>query len=183
MDNLRFIRETMESAGAFTAVSGWGQVAIGLTALVAAYVAYRQATPGAWLAVWMIEAAVAMAVGSFWIIRKARRTGILLTSGPGRKAAICFSPPLLTGALLSIMIYRAGAVTLLPATWLLLFGTAVVTGGALSVKIVPVMGLVFMALGAAAFLAPPVFGNVFMAAGFGIVMIVFGVVIARRHGG
>src|SRR5262245_27147336 len=101
MDNLRFIRETMENAGSFTAISGWGQVAIGRTALAAAFVASLQTTPGAWAAVWMIEAVVALAVGSFWIVRKARKTGISLTSGPTRKAAICFSPPLVAGALLT----------------------------------------------------------------------------------
>ena len=183
MDNLRFIRETMENAGSFTAVSGWGQVAIGVTAITAAGIASRQATPGAWLVTWMIEAAVALAVGSFWIVRKARATGLVLNSGPGRKAAICFSPPLLAGAILTPLLDRASLAALLPGLWLLLFGTAVVTGGALSVKIVPVMGIVFMALGAAALFAPPGWGDVFMAAGFGIVLIGFGVVIARKHGG
>lgn len=183
MDNLRFIRETMENAGSFTAVSGWGQVAIGVTALAAAAIASRQSTPGAWLATWIVEAVVAVAVGSFWIVRKARATGISLNSGPGRKAAICFSPPLAGGAILTPFLYRSGGVALLPGMWLLLFGIAVVTGGALSVKIVPLMGLVLMALGAAALLAPPSWGDAIMAAGFGLVLIGFGVIIARRHGG
>ena len=183
MDNLRFIRETMESAGSFTAVSGWGQVTIGLTALVTAAIASRQATAGAWLTTWIVEAAVALAAGSFWIVRKARRTGLSFNSAPGRKAAICFAPPLACGALLTPVLYRTSGVALLPGAWLLLFGVAVVTGGAMSVKIVPLMGLVLMALGAAALFAPQAWGNAFMAVGFGLVLIGFGVVIARRHGG
>jgi len=183
MDNLRFIRETMENAGSFTAVSGWGQAAIGVSALAAAAIASQQTAPGAWLAVWVVEAAVALAIGAFGIVSKARRTGLSFSSAPGRKAAICFAPPLACGGLLTPVIYRSSGTALLPGTWLLLFGVAVVTGGAMSVKIVPLMGLVLMAIGAAALFAPPAWGDAFMAAGFGAVLIGFGVVIARRHGG
>ena len=44
MDNLKYIRETMERATAFTGISGWGQVAIGVTALVASFIASQQKT-------------------------------------------------------------------------------------------------------------------------------------------
>ena len=62
-------------------------------------------------------------------------------------------------------------------------GTAVITGGAFSVSIVPVMGLSFLALGALEIFAPAAWVNYFMAAGFGGLHIVFGGIIARRHGG
>src|SRR5881628_565016 len=90
LDNLRFIRETMESAGSFTAVPGWGQVAIGATALGAAAIASRQAGTGTWLATWLAEAAVALVIGLWGIGRKARATGYSLSSGPSRKFVICF---------------------------------------------------------------------------------------------
>ncbi len=183
MDNLRFIRETMERATSFTAVPGWGGVVIGVTALLATAVALRQPTPRAWLMTWLIEALLALAVGGWTMQRKARAGESTVLSGPGRKFALSLLPPLLAGAVLSVVLYRARAFFALPGLWLLLYGTGVVTGGAFSVRIVPVMGLCFMVLGTLALGAPAVYGNWFMAAGFGGLHIVFGIIIARRHGG
>jgi hypothetical protein len=183
MDNLRFIRETMERATSFTAVPGWGGVAIGVTALMAAAVAVRQRTTYAWLMAWLVEALLALAIGGLTMQRKARAGESTVLSGPGRKFALSLLPPLLAGAVLSVVLYRAHVFFALPGLWLLLYGTGVVTGGAFSVRIVPVMGLCFMALGICALGAPAAYGNWFMAAGFGGLHIVFGIIIARRHGG
>lgn len=183
MDNLRFIRDAMERAGRFTAVPGWGQVAVGVTALVAAWVAARQPTPLAWLTVWLGEGLLALAIGTITLARKARAVDNALLSGPGRRFGLSFLPPMVVGGLLTFALYFAGQQRLIPATWLLLYGTGVITGGAFSVRIVPVMGLSFFALGVAALLAPAQWGNAFLAAGFGGLHIVFGSIIARRYGG
>ncbi|HEY1402727.1 MAG TPA: hypothetical protein VGB05_01230 [Pyrinomonadaceae bacterium] len=183
MDNLRFIRETMESAASFTAVSGWGQCAIGLTALGAAALAARQTKPGAWLLVWFAEAIVSLVISGWTMRRKARAAEMPLLSRPGRKLALNFAPPTFVGALLTVALFRAGVVSMIPASWLLLYGAGVVTGGAFSVKIVPVMGLSFMFLGTVALFSPAAWGDAFLAAGFGGLHLIFGVIIARRHGG
>jgi len=182
-DDLRFIRETMERSGSFTAVPGWGQVAMGVTAIGAALVAQQQITPPAWLQVWLGEACVALAIALTATRSKAVKTGLPLTSGPGRKFAFTFLPPMVAGALLTPIFHRAGLVRDLPGAWLLLYGTGVLTGGASSVASVPVMGIAFMALGVTAFFCPASWGNVLMAAGFGGLHIGFGIWIARRHGG
>ena len=183
MDNLRFIRETMERASAFTGISGWGQVAIGVTALIAAPVAAQQPTFKAWLMVWLAGGLVALLIAGWSIDRKARAAELPLLAGPGRKVAFSLSPPLLVGAVLTVVLYRAGLTNAIPGVWLLLYGTGVVTGGMFSVTIVPVMGICFMTLGAVALFLPPTFANWFLAAGFGGLHIIFGVVIARRYGG
>src|SRR5271167_5040460 len=182
-DHLRYIRETMESAAEFTAVPGWGGVAMGVTALVAAFAASRQTTPRAWLAVWLIEAFVAVAIAAPAAATKAHRANSALFSGPGRKFLFSFAPPIIVGGLLTFALFAAGVGTALPGVWLLLYGTAIVTGGAFSVRVVPVMGFCLMSLGAAALLAPAAWGDAFMAAGFGVLQIGFGIWIARHHGG
>lgn len=183
LDNLRFIRETMESATSFTAMSGWGQIAVGISALVAAGIAAQQLTVGAWLGIWLAEAVVALVLSLWSAHRKARRLGVPLLHGPGQKFVRSFVPPIMAGALLTFVLYRAGLANLLPGIWLLLFGTGVVTGGAFSVGSVPVMGMCFMLVGAISFFCPAAWGNWLLAAGFGGLHIIFGAVIARKHGG
>ena len=183
MDNLKYIRETMERATAFTGISGWGQVAIGFTAIASASISTQQKTFKAWLAVWMAEAVIALLIAGWSIDRKARAAKMPLLSGPGRKVAFSLSPPIFAGAIVTVVLYRAGLTNAIPGLWLLLYGTGVVTGGMFSVSVVPIMGLCFMALGAAAFFAPAEYANWLMAAGFGGLHIVFGVIIARRYGG
>ena len=183
IEDLRFIRRTMERGTTFTAVPGWGGIAIGLSALAAAVLASGQPTAEGWLLVWTLEALLAVAVGAAAIHRKARRAGLPVLSGAGRKFLLSFLPPALAGAVLTAAIWQVGADSLLPGAWLLLYGAAVVTAGTFSVKIVPVMGVCFMVLGVFALLAMPAAGDVSMAVGFGGLHILFGTVIAARHGG
>jgi hypothetical protein len=173
----------MERASAFTAVPGWGQVAIGITALAATYVAGRQSTPRGWLGVWMAEAIISLLIAGWLMDRKARRLSVPLFSGPGRKVAFSLSPPMIVGALLTVVLFRAGFINIIPAMWLLLYGTGVVTGGMFSVSVVPVMGLCFMFLGAVGLFVPASIENWLMAAGFGGLHVIFGFIIARKYGG
>ena len=182
-DHLRYIRETMERAAEFTAVPGWGGVAMGITAVAAAWLAHRQLTPRAWIAVWLAEAFVAVAIAAPAAATKAHRANSALFSGPGRKFVLSFAPPIIVGGLLTVALFISGNIAALPGTWLLLYGTAIVTGGAFSVRIVPLMGLCIMLFGAIALFAPSNWGDALMAAGFGAVQIIFGAWIARRFGG
>jgi hypothetical protein len=182
-DNLRFIRTAMERASSFTAVPGWGGAAMGATALLAAGLSLTASTSKGWLAVWLVEAVLAFPIGLIAIAHKARRTSTPLFAGPARRFFLTFSPPVVAGAILTAALVRSGQFGQLPAVWLLLYGAAVVCGGAYSVRPVPLMGLLFMALGAAAFGSPESWGTAYLAAGFGGLQIAFGILIARRYGG
>ena len=182
-DNLRFIRETMERAGSFTAVPGWGGVAIGITALGAAIIASREPRMKSWLLIWLVEAGVALAIATWTTVSKARDSGISLFFGPARRFVYSLAPPLFVGAVLTALFYRIDFAGAIPAVWLLLYGTGVVTGGAFSIRVVPLMGLCFIVLGTVALFCPWDWGNAFLAVGFGAFHILFGAVIARNYGG
>ena len=181
IDNLRYIRQTIERAGSFTAVPGIGGMLMGSTALAAAWMASRQVSAGRWLAVWVAEALLALLIGVGGAAWKARRANLPLISGPGRKFVAGFAPAMLAGAVLTAVLFRAGVANLLPGTWMLLYGAAVVSGGGASVRVVPLMGACFMAAGALALWLPG--GDTLLAASFGGLHLIFGTIIAVKYGG
>lgn len=148
-----------------------------------AWLASLQATPAAWLTAWLAAAVAGVAIGISAITIKARRAGVSAFHGIGRRFLMSLLAPLVSGALLTAVLFRSGVLDPIPGVWLLLYGTAAVTGGAYSVRLVQLAGTCFMVLGALALLTPLAVGNWLLAAGFGGVHVVFGFLIARRHGG
>ncbi len=183
MDNLSFIRGAIERAGAFTAVSGKGQTAVGITALAAAWIAAGQSSRERWIVVWIAEALVALLISAWAIARKAHAADLPLFTGASRRFALSFGIPIVVGALLTPPLLRSGAADRIPGMWLALYGTGIVTGGLFSVAVVPVMGICFVLLGACGLYGPTTWGDALMAAGFGGLHIAFGIAIARRYGG
>ncbi len=181
--DLRFIRQTMESASAFTAFSGWGLAAIGAVAVAGGWLAARQPTREAWLAVWLGIGAIAVAVAGLSTWWKVHRAGVPPPGASARRFAFGLVPPLGAGAILTVALARAGLWGVLPGAWLLLYGTGVVTGGAFSVRIVPAMGVSFMLAGAAALLGPAAWADWILVAGFGGLHLAYGPVIGVKHGG
>lgn len=185
LDDLRFIRETMERSSSFTAVPGWGMVAMGMSALFAAWLtsAAHHLSRRNWLAVWLAEAALAMSLGLIATWKKAHRAGIPLTSGPARKFLYSFLPAAVAGGVLTTVLFRMDLEGLLPGAWLLLYGAAVTSSGSFSVGVLPLMGASFMLAGIIAFSSPPGFQPLLLSLGFGGLHIGFGYWIARKHGG
>jgi hypothetical protein len=182
-ENLQFIRHAMERSATFTAVPGLGGAMMGTIGLVAAAAASWQPSAERWLLVWLVAAATALATGVVMMRRKAARVGVPLTGAPGRRFALSLSAPLIAGAAMTFGLWMHGAWALMPPAWLLLYGTGVLTGGALSVAPMRVLGLAFMVLGGVSLVTPPAWGNVWLAVGFGALQGAFGLYIARHHGG
>lgn len=181
--DLQFIRRTMERGPAFTGVPGWGGVGMGVSAVLAALVASARPTVDGWLVTWLVEAALGVMIGSWAISRKAWRAELPVLSGAGRKFLLSFLPPAAAGAVLTLALYGSGQAAVLPGMWLLLYGAGVVTAGTFSVRVVPLMGLCFMVLGSAALFTGPAWADAILGAGFGGLHILFGLYIARKHGG
>lgn len=183
-DNLAFIRETMARSTQFTAVPGYGGILMGVSACVAAYIANNYAPLRQdWLITWLVEAIAAFAIGLTAIWLKAAKGDTSLLSAPAMKFARAFAPPLAAGVAITVGLWRFGHFEAMVPAWMLTYGAAIVCGGAYSVRVVPVMGWCFMAMGAVAFLMPAGFGNTYMAASFGLLHIIFGAVIAKKYGG
>lgn len=184
LDNLKYIRETMERSTSFTAVPGYGGMLMGLTAIVAAYIANNYAPLRQdWLITWLVEASIAFAIGLGAMWHKALRGDASLFSTPAKKFAMSFAPPLIAGVAITIGLWRFGHFEAMIPAWILCYGAAVVCGGAFSVRVVPVMGWCFIACGAVAYVMPAGWGNAYMAATFGLLHIIFGAIIGRRYGG
>ncbi|MGZ8869209.1 MAG: hypothetical protein ACXW2P_12775 [Thermoanaerobaculia bacterium] len=182
--DLRYIRSAVESAGTFTAVSGVGGVAMGVVGLVAAlFAATETGVPRRWLTIWLTAAVIACAIGLAAMVFKSRRAGASLVSGPARRFALAFFPAIGAAAVLTFALLNRGMFDVLPALWLLLYGVAVSAGGALSVRVVPFMGLGLLCIGALALFVPFQTANLLLGVGFGVLQIVAGVVIMRRYGG
>lgn len=183
VDNLRFIRETMERSVVFTTVPGYGGMLMGATAIGAAVIANQQIYLRNWLIVWITEALLAFLVGLLAMWQKSKIANVPLTSAPPKKFAKSFLPPLVCGIVITLGLWNLEHYDVMIPVWLLCYGAGVVCGGAFSVKAVPVMGWCFIALGAVAFLLPRGFGDELMALSFGVLHIVFGFIIARKYGG
>jgi hypothetical protein len=182
IDDVHFIRGTMERAVSFTAVPGWGGVLMGAVALFAAPLAARAETTRGWLYVWVGSAMLAVLIGASNLAQQARAQRESLLRGPGWRFAMSLAPAFFAGAILTWVLYSSGHAGLLPGMWLLLYGVGVTAAGTFSIRPVSLMGLSFMALGVLAFVLSPTFGNTLMALGFGGLHVLFGLWIARhRH--
>ena len=182
-ENLRFIRQAMERGATFTSIPGIGGAVMGAVALIASGFAWRQPTGDRWLVTWLIAATVAAVLGLIAMSRKARRAGAPLTGANARRFALGMAAPFVAGAAITYELWAVRSFTAMPATWLLLYGAGVLTGGIVSVPVVRIIGVCFMALGMLAIVTPPEWGNFWLAVGFGGLQIGFGIYIARNHGG
>ena len=158
-------------------------VGAGLTAVLTAVIAATQQSTGWFLTAWIIGGTAAACIGLITLLRKTRKSGVSLRSGPGRKYILSLVPPLVAALVLTAALWVEDSTALVPEVWLLIYGAGTVTGGAHSVRAIPALGICHMALGTIAVLAPDMWNNLLLATGFGGLHIIFGTIIAKKHGG
>jgi hypothetical protein len=183
INNIQFIRDTMERASSFTAVPGWGMVAMGTSAFVAAYIASTRSSLNEWLLIWLVDAFIAIIIGSVAMVYKSYKADDTLFSKAGWRFILNLFVPIVAGIPITMVFYQQDLIHYLPGLWLLLYGTGVVTGGAFSVRVIPIMGFCYIVIGTYTLFASPAWGNYLLAIGFGGIHIIFGLIVARRHGG
>lgn len=180
-ENLRWIRATVERAGVFTAVSGPGTLILGGLGGATAAATHFGLLP--WLEAWLVTGALGLMLGVGAAIAKARRIGQPLTGGVARRFALGLFPPLAAGGVFTVVAIAYELTELLPGCWLLLYGVAIMTSGALSPRLITTIGLAFMTLGGVAFAAPAAGHDVLLGIGFGGLHLALGLEIERRHRG
>lgn len=182
-DNLHFIRATMERSVLFTALPGSAGLLLGFDGIAAAVAGARCHAPEEWLAVWITAAFLGLAIGLWSVVRRARELSVPLTRGSARSFALGLAVPLLAGALITGELWRYGAFGAMPATWMLLYGCALLSAGKFSLRQVRTMGGAFFVAGALALSTPlePVgwANNTLLAIVFGGLHLVFAILVAR----
>jgi hypothetical protein len=183
---LSYIRASIDGASSL-AVPGLAGIVMGAIGGAAALLTYVPALTSHWLAVWLLAACVAFVLGGALVARQVSQRGGSLISGPFRKFLMCLFPSLLAGAMLTLVLSAVEMQQLIPGTWLLLYGCAVIAASTAtnsrSLPIVATMGAIFVVLGGAAFALPPSAHTLLLGAGFGGLHLVAGIIIGRvNHG-
>jgi hypothetical protein len=186
LGTLAYIRTSIETSGSM-AVPGMAGIVMGIIGIFATIVASLPRAAPHWLEIWLIAAAIASALGAAMMAREASQSGHALYLGPVRKFLLCLCPALLAGAAVTFALYRTGTTSLIPGVWLLLYGCAVLSASTVTIartmKLICIMGALFMVLGVLAFAAPPSAHTVILGMGFGALHTVFGILIGQASHG
>lgn len=182
LGTLAYIRTSIESSGSM-AVPGTAGVVMGCIGLIAAIVDSTPRWAPHWPAVWMLAGTIAFLVGGALMAREAAQSGHARYLGPVRKFLLCLCPALFAGAVLTAVLWHAKMPGLLPGTWLLLYGCAVLSASTVTVpstmRLICIMGALFVALGSLAFVLPAAAHTAVLGVGFGALHVIFGLLIGR----
>jgi hypothetical protein len=176
---LRYIRASMDGA-VLLAVPGSAGLVLGTIALLAAALCLAPELHKYWVAVWLSAALLGAVLGSILIVRESSLRDLRLQGTPLLKFALCLSPSLGAGLVMTAVHWFGGNQHAIAGTWLLLYGCALLTASAATTKIIAVLGALFVLFGLAALLLPDALQLFMLGAGFGALHIVFGFLIGRR---
>src|SRR5688572_30947612 len=183
VENLRYIRSTIEAAHTSTTVPGKGCIAMGVTALVAVGIESIQRFEPYWLTIWVGAAIVACCAALWFMEQKARAQGLSLRRAVAKRFFMTLAPAFIAGGILTAALAGQVDRELVTGMWLLLYGAGLAACGLFAIPAVFTAGLAFMALGTATLWLPPGSAHIVLALGFGGIHLALGTTIVRHHGG
>jgi hypothetical protein len=187
LGTLAYIRTSIESSSSMD-VPGMAGIVMGIIGVLAAIVVSVPRLAPHWLVIWLFAAPVALLFGGALVARQIARRGHTRYLGPARKFLLCLCPSLLAGAVLTWVLWTTRMTSLIPGMWLLLYGCAVLSASTVTIagiaRLICVMGALFVALGSMTFVLPTTVHTAMLGLGFGVLHIIFGILIGRQtHAG
>jgi hypothetical protein len=187
LGTLDYIRASIESSSSMD-VPGMAGIVMGSIGVVAAIVVSLPRWAPHWLAIWLAAAAAAFVLGGALVARQIASRGRSRYLGPARKFMLCLCPSLLAGAVLTVVFATSGMTGVIPGMWLLLYGCAVLSASTVTAagiaRLICIMGILFVVLGSMTFALPAAAHTPVLGLGFGVLHILFGILIGRAtHGG
>jgi len=113
---LRYIRSSMEGA-VVLAVPGSAGIVLGTIGLLAAALCFAPGLRKYWLGIWLGAALIGAVVGSILIVRESSLRDLRLAGTPLLKFALCLSPSLGAGLVMTAVHWFAGNLHAIPGTW------------------------------------------------------------------
>ncbi len=189
------IRSMMERSTKFLSLSGLSGIGAGIVALVgwgwaSSYLKSRfpagneAAVNHEEILVFMLASGLvivgALAVAMFFSWRLARKRGLPIWNITARDVVLALLSPLTSGGVFSLILVRQSLYGLIPSAMLLFYGMALVNAGKYTVHDIRILGLSEVLLGLAAGLLPDL-ALWFWAAGFGLLHILYGIVMYLKY--
>lgn len=193
------IRSMMERTSKFLSLSGLSGIMAGVYALVGAYIAYRlfyvesgsvlyntidrqDLTANVENLIILAGVVLILAVGTAVVLsfNKSKKDGGKLWNSAAKHVVINMSIPLITGGIFIMILISKGLYAMLAPTTLLFYGLALVNASKFTFEELRSLGIVQVILGlfAAYFVE---FGLLFWALGFGLMHILYGIVMHLKY--
>lgn len=165
------------------AVPGSAGIVLGTIALMAAALCLAPGLHKYWLGIWLSAALLGAVLGSILIVRESSLRELRLVGTPLLKFALCLSPSLGAGLVMTAVHWFGGNQHAIPGTWLLLYGCALLTASSATTRVIAALGALFVLFGLTALLLPDDLQLLMLGAGFGGLHVAFGILIARMGRG
>lgn len=189
LDDIKHIRSMMERSSKFLSLSGMSGISAGLFALIGAGVGYfilsiQFTFTNSLLCDFVILAILVLICagisGLFFCMRKAKKNGSKLWLPVTIQILKDFSVPMCVGGLFCIILIFQNATRMVAPSMLIFYGLALIAAGSHTYRDIRVLGACEIILG----LLAGIFvynGLLFWAIGFGVLHIVYGIVIYYKY--